>query len=166
MQAIPNPERMSVIRAVMALVLALPLTACGPKETKMTPEKLQDFGERYTAAWCSQDPASVAAFFAENGSLKINDASPSVGREAITVAAESFMTSLPDLHLTMDGVGFEGDRAIYRWTLQGTNTGPGGTGNKIHISGYEEWTFGPDRLVARSLGHFDEADYARQLSGK
>jgi hypothetical protein len=25
--------------------------------------KLLDFGERYTAAWCSQDPASVAAFF-------------------------------------------------------------------------------------------------------
>jgi hypothetical protein len=87
-----------------------------------------------------------------------------VGREAITATAESFMTALPDLVLTMDGAAFEGDLAIYRWTLDGTNTGPGGTGNAVHISGYEEWTFGPDGLVARSLGHMDEAEYRRQLA--
>jgi nuclear transport factor 2 (NTF2) superfamily protein len=152
--------------ATALILTALALAGCGSKETKMTPEKLQDFGQRYTEAWCSQDPANVASFFTENGSLKINDAAPSVGREAITAAAAGFMTSLPDLHLTMDGIGFEGDRAIYRWTLKGTNTGPGGTGRKVHVSGYEEWTFGHDGRVARSLGHFDAADYARQLAGE
>ncbi len=35
----------------------------------------------------------------------------------------------------------------------------------MRISGYEEWTIGPDGLVADSKGHFDEADYNRQLSG-
>jgi hypothetical protein len=35
--------------------------------------KLREFGTKYTAAWCSQNAASVAAFFAEGGSLKIND---------------------------------------------------------------------------------------------
>jgi hypothetical protein len=34
----------------------------------------------------------------------------------------------------------------------------------VKISGYEEWRFGPDGLVAESKGHFDEADYKRQLS--
>src|SRR5579872_4016577 len=30
---------------------------------------LRDFATRYTAAWCSQNPANVAAFFSDEGSL-------------------------------------------------------------------------------------------------
>jgi uncharacterized protein (TIGR02246 family) len=130
----------------------------------MNDGELREFGGRYTAAWNSQDPAQVAAHFAEEGSLTINDGEPSVGREAITAAAQGFMTAFPDMVVTMDDVAFEGDHAVYRWTLTGTNTGPGGTGRPVRISGYEEWTFGPDGLIARSLGHFDEADYERQLN--
>jgi hypothetical protein len=39
----------------------------------------------------------------------------------------------------------------------------GGTGVKVKISGFEEWTIGPDGLIAASLGHFDADDYDRQL---
>ena len=35
----------------------------------------------------------------------------------------------------------------------------------VQISGYEEWTFGPDGRIARSLGYFDEAAYRAQLQG-
>lgn len=129
----------------------------------MPPEPLRDFAIRYTAAWCSQDPARVAAFFSEDGSLAINGGAPAVGRAAIAASARGFMTAFPDLVVTLDGIHGDGGRAIYRWTLAGTNTGPGGTGRPVRISGYEEWTFGPDGLVARSLGHFDEAEYERQI---
>ena len=37
------------------------------------------------------------------------------------------------------------------------------TGKAVRISGYEEWTFGLDGLIAESKGHFDEAEYQRQL---
>jgi hypothetical protein len=135
----------------------------GSEETPMDTAKLQEFGARYTAAWCSQHAASVATFFAEGGSLKINDGAPSVGRTAITAAAQGFMTAFPDMVVTMAGVSVEGDQAIYRWTLTGTNTGPGGTGKQVRIEGYEEWTLGADGLIAESKGHYDEAEYARQL---
>ncbi|MGB8326391.1 MAG: nuclear transport factor 2 family protein [Steroidobacteraceae bacterium] len=125
--------------------------------------KLREFGREYTAAWCSQNAASVAAFFAERGSLKINDGAPSVGRVAITAAAQGFMTAFPDMVVTIDGVSVDGDHAVYRWTLTGTNTGPGGTGKAVRISGFEEWTIGADGLIAQSKGHFDEAEYQRQL---
>jgi uncharacterized protein (TIGR02246 family) len=125
---------------------------------------VEAFAKRYTAAWCSQDAARVASFFAENGSLKINAGSPSVGRAAITAAAQGFMTAFPDLVVEMDALERAGDGVVYRWTLTGTNTGPGGTGKHVRISGYEEWTIGPDHLIAKSLGHFDEADYRRQLA--
>ena len=129
-------------------------------------ESIQDFARRYTAAWCSRDAASVAAFFAPNGSLRVNDAEPAVGREAITDVAQEFMSAFPDLKVLMDDVGVDGDRAVYRWTLVGTNTGPGGTGRRVRISGFEEWRLGPDGLIAESLGHFDQEDYRRQLEGE
>lgn len=129
----------------------------------MDVERLKEFGAKYTAAWCSQDAASVAAFFAEHGSLTINDGAPAVGRPAITGAAQGFMTAFPDMVVATDGVSVEGRRAVYRWTLTGTNTGPGGTGKAVRISGREEWTFGADGLIAESEGHFDAAAYNRQL---
>lgn len=123
----------------------------------------EEFAIRYTAAWCSQNPASVAAFFAENGSLKINDGAPSVGRAAITEAAKSFMSAFPDLVVEMDGLEYAGQQYRYRWTLTGTNSGAGGSGRKVRISGHEEWTISADGLIAVSLGHFDAADYDRQI---
>jgi SnoaL-like domain len=126
---------------------------------------LKEFATRYTAAWCSQNAAGVAAFFSENGWLKINDGAPAVGRTAIAASAQGFMTGFPDMVVAMDEVTLEGGHALYRWTLTGTNTGPGGTGRAVSIKGYEEWTIGADGLIAESEGRFDEAEYGRQLAG-
>jgi len=127
------------------------------------PFDLFHFAARYTAAWCSRDSTRVASFFASDGSLTINQGTPFVGRGAIAAAAQEFMTAFPDLKVTMDDVSGDGDRAIYRWSLDGTNTGPGGRGARVHISGYEEWRIGSDGLIAASEGHFDLADYQRQI---
>jgi nuclear transport factor 2 (NTF2) superfamily protein len=127
--------------------------------------RLRRFAERYTAAWCSQNADSVASFFSPNGSLRVNDAAPAVGRRAIAEVAQGFMTAFPDMQVLMDDLALEGEKAVYRWTLVGTNTGPGGTGRPVRISGFEEWSFDSDGLIAGSLGHFDGDDYRRQLEG-
>lgn len=124
---------------------------------------LNDFGSRYAHAWCSQVPESVAAFFSEGGSLSVNDGTPAVGRAAIAKVAQGFMTDFPDMQVLMDAVEPRAGGAVFRWTLIGTNTGPGGTGQRVRINGYEEWTLGGDGLVAESKGHFDADEYARQL---
>jgi predicted ester cyclase len=129
----------------------------------LEPAKLRDFAARYTAAWSSQNPLSVAAFYSQDGSLSVNGGAPSVGRHAIAKVARGFMTAFPDLRLLMDGLVSEGDRAEYHWTFIGTNTGPGGTGHRVRFSGLEVWKIGEDGLVAESQGHFDSADYQRQL---
>jgi uncharacterized protein (TIGR02246 family) len=127
------------------------------------PDQLRDFARRYTEAWCSQDPARVAENYAPDGSLTINDGPPSMGRAAITEAARSFMVAFPDMQVLMDDLVVRGGNAEYHWTLVGTNTGPGGTGRRVRISGLEEWTIGDDGLIAASLGHYDQAEYDRQL---
>jgi len=45
--------------------------------------------------------------------------------------------------------------------LLGTNSGPG---NAVRIRGFEQWTIGEDGLIAKSLGHYDQAEYDRQLA--
>ena len=122
---------------------------------------VEDFARRYTAAWCSGDPASVAAFYASDGSLSINGGPPSVGTAGITEAARGFMEAFPDMRVLMDAIRLGDEVVEYHWTLVGTNAE---TGNSVRISGYEEWRFGDDGLVADSQGHYDAAEYDRQVA--
>lgn len=128
----------------------------------MTTDKLNEFAINYTAAWNSQNAASVSAFFAKDGSLSVNG-SPAIGREAITAVAQGFMTAFPDMELIMGDLKIQPDQITYHWTFVGTNTGPDGTGNAVRFSGYEEWTFRGDGLIAKSMGHFDDEEYQYQL---
>jgi predicted ester cyclase len=130
----------------------------------MNQAQLTDFATRYAAAWSSQNPDSLAAFYSEGGSLRVNAGAPSVGRAAIRATAQGYMSAFPDMIVRMDSVVHAGPDATFHWTWTGTNTGPGGTGQAVRISGYEEWTLGANGLIAQSLGHFDEAEYQRQLA--
>ena len=129
----------------------------------LDPTQLQNFAASYTAAWNSRNAENVAIFFSPRGILSVNGA-PAEGRSEIAMVAQSFMTAFPDLQLQMDSATIQADRAIYHWTFTGTNTGPGGTGNKVRFSGSEEWTFASDDLIANSKGQFDADDYRRQLA--
>jgi predicted ester cyclase len=129
----------------------------------VTSDELNGFANRYAKAWCSQNPESVAAFYAKNGSLSVNDGPPAVGRAAIAEEARGFMRTFPDMVVTFDKLEPRGDATAFHWTLTGTNTGPGGTGKRVRISGYELWKIDNDGLIAESKGHFDSAEYERQL---
>jgi nuclear transport factor 2 (NTF2) superfamily protein len=124
---------------------------------------LNEFAKRYAEAWCGRDPGSVAAFYSEGGSLSVNDNAPAIGREAIAAIARGFMMAFPDMEVTMDDLAPQSRATVFHWTLTGTNTGPGGRGQRVRISGYEEWQIDADGLIAESKGHFDAAEYERQL---
>jgi len=97
--------------------------------------ELTEFATRYAKAWCSQDPEKVAAFFAQNGSLSVNEGPPAVGRVAIAEIAQGFMSAFPDMVVAMDDVSRDSDGTKFHWTLTGTNTGPGGTGKRVRVAG-------------------------------
>ncbi len=135
-------------------------------EANMENEKLTNFGKKYATAWCSQNPDSVAAYFSSTGSLSVNANTPAVGRAAIAKVAEGFMTAFPDIIVSMDSLITQPDATAFHWTLKGTNTGPGGTGNKVKISGVELWQFDTDGLIRESKGSFNAEEYHRQLGVK
>lgn len=125
----------------------------------MTSDQLKRLAEDYAKAWCSHSPDSVAAFYARNASISVNG-----GPEApILEIARGFMADFPDMTVRCDKVEPRDDRVAFHWTLIGTYIA---TGNRVHISGYEVWTIDKDGLIAESKGHFDSADYERQLNKK
>ena len=124
---------------------------------------LTNLGVRYAEAWCSRDPHQVAAFFAENGSLRVNEGPVETGREAIAKVARGFMLAFPDLVVTMDKIVPGENGAVFHWTLQGTNTAAGGTGKRVKISGQEVWQINTDGRIAASQGTFDGKEFERQL---
>jgi len=124
---------------------------------------LLDLATRYAAAWSSQTPERLAAFYAVEGVLVINGGPPSRGREAIAARARAFMQAYPDMVVRCDSVTGDATRAVFHWTWTGTNTGPGGTGAAVHLQGHEAWTLTAQGEIAESQGHFDAAEYERQL---
>jgi len=151
------------MRALLGLLILSMTSACTHQPSGDS-DALRAFAERYTEAWCSQNAASVAEFFAPGATLTINGGTPAAGRDAITADAQAFMTAFPDMVVSMDALEQSGGHAVYHWTLTGTDSGPGGSGNAVQLRGYEEWTIGADGLISASQGHFDEAEYQRQLS--
>lgn len=125
---------------------------------------IETFAKGYAQAWCSQKPNFVASFYAEDGSLNINNGTPSVGRTAITQSAKSFMDAFPDdMIVAFDRLAKTPTGIEFHWTLTGTNTGPNGTGKKVNISGFELWKLDDNGLIKESKGTFDADEYNRQL---
>lgn len=124
---------------------------------------LEVFAKSYAQVWCSQRPNFVASFFAKDGLLVVNNGEPAIGTDAITKVAKGFMDTFPDMVVSMDSLITKLDKTRFYWTLTGTNDVPNGTGNKVKISGFEEWTLSDDGLIQESKGHFDDKEYNRQL---
>jgi nuclear transport factor 2 (NTF2) superfamily protein len=122
----------------------------------VTSNQLQHFAARYAEAWCSQDPSKVAAFFAQNASLTVNGGPPTPALEV----ARGFMREFPDMLVTFDNIEQRQEGTVFHWTLTGRHAE---TGNHVRISGYELWKINNAGLIAESSGHFDAADYEKQL---
>lgn len=147
------------------LVTVTAALACSRNHMSAHQVELNDFAMRYAAAWSSRNPASVAAFYSDRGSLTVNDGMPAVGRPAIAATARSFMTAFPDMVVRLERVEDENGLVVFHWILTGTNSGPGGTDRPIRLRGYEEWMMDNDGRIDVSKGHYDEGEYQRQLRG-
>jgi SnoaL-like domain len=149
------------------MLMAVVLVGCTPTE-KSSEEKMSDvdftrFAKQYAAAWSGQDATQFSTFYEADGALQVNDGVPSIGREAVISLAQSYMSALPDMIVSLDSLLIVDGKPQFHWTLDATASGPGGTGNRIHISGYEEWTFGVNGLIQLSEGHMDSEEYQRQV---
>ena len=151
-------------RLVFVWLTTLTMQACGPAGEDKESMDLNDIAVRYAAAWSSQDPDRHAAFYADDGVLQVNEGDPAIGRDAVRATAAAFMQGFPDMKVELVELKGEFPNVEFHWHWTGTNTGPGGTGAYVDLYGYEAWTISDDGLILQSLGHYDEAEYQRQLN--
>ncbi len=123
-------------------------------------DRLHSIAARYTEAWNSGRPESVAAFFSPDGFITINGGEPWRGAESIANMAAGFYADVPNLRLVCDGVRRSGSHAVYLWTFTGAHAT---TGRELAVSGWEEWDLDESGLIERSCGNFDADDYSRQV---
>lgn len=149
---------------ILAVGCLSALVGCGAKETAMDEKQLEDFATRYAAAWSGGDARAWAEFYAEAATFRINEGEIATGRESIAAVGQGFMTGFPDMVVALERVVATEDGAEFHWRWTGTNTGPGGNGKSVDMTGFEVWTFSPDGLIQSTQGHFDDAEYERQMS--
>jgi nuclear transport factor 2 (NTF2) superfamily protein len=118
--------------------------------------QIEELARSYTAAWCSRDPARVAAHYAPGGTIAINGGEPT----PIAEVAGSFIAAFPDIEVFMDDLVVIDDVVEYHWTFTGTSAE---TGKWVRVPGFEEWTIDAGGRIASSRGNYDEAEYERQL---
>jgi predicted ester cyclase len=119
-------------------------------------QQIEQLARAYSEAWCSREPRRVAAHYVAGGTIAINGGEPA----PITAVAESFVSAFPDIEVVMDDLVVTDDLVEYHWTFTGTSAE---TGKSVRIPGFEEWTIDADGLIVESRGHYDQAEYDRQL---
>jgi hypothetical protein len=118
--------------------------------------QIEQLARDYTEAWCSRDPARVASHYAPGGTIAINGGEPA----PIAEVAQSFIAAFPDIEVFQDDLVVVDEVVEYHWTFTGTSAE---TGKSVRIRGFEDWIVGTDGLIALSRGHYDQAEYERQL---
>jgi steroid delta-isomerase-like uncharacterized protein len=88
------------------------------------------------------------------------------GREGYTQMAGSFFTAFPDLRVRNEDVFAEGDKAVLRWTAEGTHRGElmgiPATGRRVRLKGMDIIRVADDKIVER-WGEFDALGMMQQL---
>ena len=88
------------------------------------------------------------------------------GIEGVREAVMMFVTAFPDLHLTLEDVIVEGEKAAVRWTMRGTHHGASlgmpPTGKQFSMSGVSVLRFEGEKVAESWIVH-DQLSMLRQL---
>lgn len=88
------------------------------------------------------------------------------GRAAMKEFMRQVHTTYPDFRIVVDNSSHQGDVAFLRWTVTGTNSGPGAfppTGKRITTSGITMVRFAEDGRISEEIAQYDTASLSRQL---
>jgi steroid delta-isomerase-like uncharacterized protein len=145
-----------------------------PGGPRLDPSFLEDWGERFAAAWNGHDPDAVIALCADDvlWSDPALPGSPTTGRTAVRDFAAFTFAAFPDFRVE------ERERIYVSWTepmalcpyrMTGTaagsrDAGMPPAGSPMSIDGIDRWTFREGRLC-RYDTYYDHAEMVRQITG-
>ena len=137
----------------------------------MDGQELQDFIDRYNAAWNDHDVDAIVSMHTEDSVFENHvTGDVNVGREQIGRAISSIFAVFPDLAFETRRAYIRDDLVVQEWTARGTHEGPmtrsgitvEPTGKKVDYKGMDVIPI-QDGLVARKDVYSDSITLLRQL---
>jgi steroid delta-isomerase-like uncharacterized protein len=133
--------------------------------------ELQDFIDRYNAAWNDHDVDAIVAMHTDNSVFENHTTGDvNVGKDAIASAIRGIFSVFPDLSFETRRQYIREDLVVQEWTAHGTHEGlmtrsgiqieP--TGKKVEYRGMDVIPI-EDGLVARKDVYSDSVTLLRQL---
>jgi steroid delta-isomerase-like uncharacterized protein len=134
-------------------------------------QELQDFIDRYNAAWNDHDVDAILSMHTEDSVFENHVTGDlNVGREQIGRAISSIFAVFPDLAFETRRAYIRDDLVVQEWTARGTHEGPmtrsgitlEPTGKKVEYKGMDVIPI-QDGLIARKDVYSDSITLLRQL---
>jgi steroid delta-isomerase-like uncharacterized protein len=134
-------------------------------------QELQDFIDRYNAAWNDHDVDAIVSMHTEDSVFENHVTGDlNVGREQIGRAISSIFAVFPDLAFETRRAYIRDDLVVQEWTARGTHEGPmtrsgitvEPTGKKVEYKGMDVIPI-QDGLIARKDVYSDSITLLRQL---
>jgi steroid delta-isomerase-like uncharacterized protein len=133
--------------------------------------ELQDFIDRYNAAWNDHDVEAIVSMHTHDSVFENHVTGDfNVGREQIARAIEGIFSVFPDLHFETRRAYIREDLVVQEWTASGTHEGTmtrsgievEPTGRRVEYKGMDVIPI-RDGLVARKDVYSDSVTLLRQL---
>jgi steroid delta-isomerase-like uncharacterized protein len=133
--------------------------------------ELQDFIDRYNAAWNAHDVEAIVAMHTDDSVFENHTTGDvNVGKDAIANAITGIFGVFPDLSFEARSQYIRDDLVVQEWTARGTHEGPMNrsgmtiepTGKKVEYRGMDIIPI-EDGLVARKDVYSDGVTLLRQL---
>jgi steroid delta-isomerase-like uncharacterized protein len=137
----------------------------------MDGSELQEFMERYNAAWNSHDIGAILSMHTDDSVFENHTTGDvNVGKEAIGTAIRGIFSVFPDLSFEGRRTYIRDDLVVQEWTARGTHKGPMSrsgmqiepTGRKVEYRGMDVIPI-RDGLVARKDVYSDGVTLLKQL---
>ena len=137
----------------------------------MDGRELQDFVDRYNAAWNDHDVETIVSMHTDDSVFENHvTGDVNVGREQIARAISGIFSVFPDLEFETRRAYIRDDLVVQEWTARGTHEGTmtrsgielSPTGRKVEYKGMDVIPI-RDGLVARKDVYSDSVTLLRQL---
>jgi steroid delta-isomerase-like uncharacterized protein len=128
-------------------------------------QKLKPLVDKYVEVWNTGNLDELDAIVGPHYVRHANLAPDVDGVDGLKKVISGFRTAYPDLKLTSDEEIYAENKATLRWTLTGTNTGPGEmppTGKSIKLWGLGTAHFA-DGKIAEEWAAYDNQSLMEQL---
>ena len=144
---------MKAIPFLFLIILAILLNSCRPSDSvQESTQRLKPVVDAYVYAW-NTGKLDTLNTICDSAVVRYDGIAPGYeyrGLSALKQFISGYRTMFPDFKLVPEEEFYVGDRAILRWIVSGTHTGPGflaPTGKSFKLSGMSLCRFKDGRLI-------------------